>query len=504
MTLKPTASYIFITTLATFDLISCLISMPLEIVDLLHFFTFESSGACRVLRFINYFAHIASGATLIAIAVDRFRKLCKPFERQISNRLSKTIVIIVIVFAIVSAWPSVVFNNVESVNITISGENLIGFDCSTIRDEAYLTYIQAYNAFLFFLFLSAIIVLVVLYVMVGRQLYALRSFRFYSTGNKVPPSRPMSTMTISSDVNSISGTTVPDMSVAETILEEDDDEEDAAIVEAFEAELRRGNLTPIEEDEYDEDEEEIFEEDIDDYDEYIENRCRPTSASSMKMSSKVLKMLSNKVAPEPERSEIKEIPIMKPIRQCRSFTENSRQIRVHHGPRRTKSEISISSRFRQKHNMGGSVSRMTLMSGLGSNYGHESSLTDVETRLSRCASVDIDESKMRAQNINTKKFTFITVCISIAFIVSFLPYLILATMGTFNSEHEANYLASSELVAYQIFVRSFLFNSVCNPLIYGLLNTEFKKMFYSGLKRLCCFLCEKWRTNTKVSPVGAR
>lgn len=474
--LKPTASYIFITTLAAFDLTCCVISMPLEIVDLLHFFTFESSDACRALRFINYIAHIASGATLIAIAVDRFRKLCKPFEKQISNRSARIIVGIVILFAIFSSWPSLVFNRVESVNITISGETFVGHDCSSVREGSYVLYLQIYNAYLFFLFLCAIVILLVLYILVGRQLRALRSFRFYSTGSTITRSRPISTTTIVSEVQSISGANVFEVAASKPTLEEnDDDKNDAAIVEAFEAELRQGNLTTIEEDEDDEE----FEDD--DSDKFIQNSCR-TSTTSLKVS----KIFSNKVSPAVgEIAEIKDIPIVKPIRLCSSFTASSRQIRLLHGPRRTKSEISVTSPSRQL-----GQTHVHPASGIGSKSCHEiSSVHNVATRLSRCASVDIDESKMSAQNVNIKKFTMITVCISIAFILSFLPYLILATLSTLSTEHEANYLSKSELVVCQIFVRSFLFNSVCNPFIYGLLNTEFKKMFLSGLKKICCFMC---------------
>ena len=77
---KTTPSHIFIVTLAIFDILACLISMPFEIVDLMLFYTFESLVACKILCFCNYFFSIGSACILFFIAVDRYRKVCKTSE----------------------------------------------------------------------------------------------------------------------------------------------------------------------------------------------------------------------------------------------------------------------------------------------------------------------------------------------------------------------------------------------------------------------------------------
>ena len=105
---KATPSHIFIVTLAIFDILTCLISMPLEIVDVLHFYIFESAVACKVLRFCNYFFSIASGSILIVIAVDRYRKVCKPMNSQLSMGWSRVAIGIAISFSILSATPSAI------------------------------------------------------------------------------------------------------------------------------------------------------------------------------------------------------------------------------------------------------------------------------------------------------------------------------------------------------------------------------------------------------------
>jgi hypothetical protein len=89
--------------------------------------------------------------------------------------------------------------------------------------------------------------------------------------------------------------------------------------------------------------------------------------------------------------------------------------------------------------------------------------------------------------------------ISIAFIVSFLPYLGLVTWRTLAVKYEVDLLSDSGLIAYQIFIRSFLISSAVNPLIYGFLNNEFRQ-FVTTLCRncCCCCCCNKKQTENKT------
>jgi len=73
---KRSTNSFFIVILAVYDLIVCSISMPTEIADIELFYTFENNVACQILRFVNYFAGIASILTLVAIATDRFKRIC--------------------------------------------------------------------------------------------------------------------------------------------------------------------------------------------------------------------------------------------------------------------------------------------------------------------------------------------------------------------------------------------------------------------------------------------
>ncbi|XP_069106065.1 cholecystokinin receptor type A-like [Argopecten irradians] len=394
--MKTTPSYMFIVTLAIFDMMSCTISMPFEIYELCHFYTFDSPDACRTLRFVNYFASIASGATLIAIAVDRYRKICKPFDRQISIKLARVIIVLVVIFAALTSWPSLVFYTVVPVNVMEDPE-LVGFDCTTRRDEDFKRYITMYNLILFPIFIISIIVLVVLYCLVGKQLFHLKNFRFYSSRRSLSPTKSNKSEAMTMSVSLPSPT-------------KNDKTEDN----------------------------------------YNVNTNRPMSLSPSDLEADI----NRKNIENSRDTEFTDIS-----------TPNESE------KKRTETKISFDTTS--------SPSSDTSTSGSGSPGKENSSPSSMK------------DKKLTAQNINTNRYTVITISISVAFVLSFLPYLSLVTWRTLASDYEPNLLSESAMVAFQLFLRSFLISSASNPVIYGFLNTEFKEMALRALRRVCCFCCKK-------------
>lgn len=396
--MKTTPSHMFIIALAIFDMLSCSISMPFEIYELLHFYMFESPGACRTFRFVNHFASIASAATLIAIAVDRYRNICRPFNRQISVKLAKIIIGIVVMFSGFFSWPSLAFYTVVRVNL---GEDpdLVGFDCTTRRDEQFKIYITIYNMILFLIFMVSIIVLIVIYCLVGKQLFQLKKFRFHATNreySKSPTkSRQSEAMTMS-------------MSIPSPNKKEFD-----------KGENRSGNS---------------------------EESSNPMVLSAVNLES--TKHKTTELNGNHEFTDISRIQ------------SNDSEIK--------REEAKVKFDLSSLHS-----------SGRNGNWRTEST--------SPTTPKQPGDKKLKVQNINTKRYTIITLSISIAFVLSFLPYLSLVTWRTLAKDYEPNLLSEPAMVAFQLFLRSFLISSACNPIIYGFLNSEFKEMVVKAIRRVCCF-----------------
>ncbi|XP_060591196.1 uncharacterized protein LOC132746134 [Ruditapes philippinarum] len=177
---KSSTSVSFIFALAIFDLVTCVIGMPMEIADLRYFFNFKNEFACKALRCVTHFTSISSGITLVVIAVDRYRRICKPFDRQLNNKHVKVICVCTGVVSILFSWPAFVFNEVVDVEIrNKDGETVIGKDCTTTKRDSYRPYMLAFNIIYLVAFTVIAMVLAVLYTFVSRQLFRHKKFRSY-------------------------------------------------------------------------------------------------------------------------------------------------------------------------------------------------------------------------------------------------------------------------------------------------------------------------------------
>ncbi|XP_053381730.1 cholecystokinin receptor type A-like [Mercenaria mercenaria] len=169
---RRSSDNMFILGVAMYDLISCTLSIPIEIVDIRFFYNFPYAGACKVMRFVTYFVAIGSVFTLIVIAIDRYRKICRPFKKQFRRKEAKIVCGISIPFSLLLSWPAAVFYTSVPVDIlTEDGIELQGFDCTTTREASYKIYIWIFNGFFLLCFIISAIILFVLYGLVGRTIY---------------------------------------------------------------------------------------------------------------------------------------------------------------------------------------------------------------------------------------------------------------------------------------------------------------------------------------------
>ena len=188
--------------------------MPIEIMDLrffyiIFFYIFTNGAACKSAQFLNSFATMGSASTLIAIAIDRHRRMCRPFKKQWDLKDAKIACLVAAGFSLVLSWPAAIFNGSVSVNVTdLDNSSVIleGFDCTTTKDEEYQTYLLAFNAVQFLVFLVVVCILVVLYCMIGHVPYKHKKRRM-----KYAPTH--NTHTCSTQNNSIVDSTKTNISL---------------------------------------------------------------------------------------------------------------------------------------------------------------------------------------------------------------------------------------------------------------------------------------------------
>lgn len=170
--IKRTTNSFFIVVLALYDVVVCSICMPTEIVDIELNYTFENNAACKILRFVNYLAGIGSILTLIAIATDRFKKVCKPVKPQMSMTTAKRISFAIFGVALLLSWPSLaIYGSIKVPIPNDLGIELKGSDCTSTKDKKYRGYVWAFNIVHFVMFFVCSVILIVVYSVIGRSIY---------------------------------------------------------------------------------------------------------------------------------------------------------------------------------------------------------------------------------------------------------------------------------------------------------------------------------------------
>ncbi|XP_046362603.2 orexin receptor type 2-like [Haliotis rufescens] len=171
---KPSPTNSYIIALAIFDFVNCSICIPHEIADMRYSYTFAQYGFCKVIRLVMGFVSYASGAIILTIAVDRYRKICRPFQRQATWLVAKVAITVCSVISLILASPiAAVFGERT---LTTNDIHINGSDCSTADEYSVTVYPSIYNGTQFFLFVATTLCLVVLYSLIWRQIVRQGTF----------------------------------------------------------------------------------------------------------------------------------------------------------------------------------------------------------------------------------------------------------------------------------------------------------------------------------------
>lgn len=168
-----TQNYLF-AWLGILDLISCTVGIPSEIADICLYYAYENVVACKIMRFCLTVPPVASVSVLLVIAVDRYRRVCKPLHVQLHMQHAKVGVAIALVIALVFALPALSIYGRRSIDTRI--KNVSGFDCSVQDKYQGRLYPLLYEMIFGVAFVSYATALVVMY---GRIWCETRRHRQY-------------------------------------------------------------------------------------------------------------------------------------------------------------------------------------------------------------------------------------------------------------------------------------------------------------------------------------
>lgn len=185
--MRRTASRVFVLALAFVDLANCVFTMPVEISIIMRFLTFDFPVVCAIFRSATYILNGISALLLCGIAVDRFRKICRPLKPVFTPKRTRSICIVATLIGIAFYIPGFIIYGTQTVVIPYRYGNMTveikGHTCQ-ISDQYKDTKIQAYILAAWFLAtIVVLVVLLVMYVRIGSAVYKrlrLEKARHYS------------------------------------------------------------------------------------------------------------------------------------------------------------------------------------------------------------------------------------------------------------------------------------------------------------------------------------
>lgn len=90
----------------------------------------------------------------------------------------------------------------------------------------------------------------------------------------------------------------------------------------------------------------------------------------------------------------------------------------------------------------------------------------------------------------TRKNTVMMRMVTIAFMVSFTPFLCILLIRYTNKNYYFH-LGTTGKIVYHVFLRSYFINSMVNPFIYGFMNMHFRRLVKNMLRNIFCSNCCK-------------
>lgn len=183
---RRSTSRVFILSLAAFDLITCLFGMPYHILDTRFPYTFVWTEVCKGLSFALTFTILGSIFVLDLIAIDRFRKICTPFNKQLSATKTKIICWLTVLISGILAVPILFLYGAADIDTRIS--NVTGKECYISDEFVDTSFPVIFDAFHICVFAISVLLMAGLYIKVGIVIRNRKKFHENISGSERVPS----------------------------------------------------------------------------------------------------------------------------------------------------------------------------------------------------------------------------------------------------------------------------------------------------------------------------
>ncbi|KAL4217765.1 hypothetical protein ACF0H5_022504 [Mactra antiquata] len=503
---KQSNSKSFILCLSAVDLFTCCASIPLEVSTIFEQFMFKHLWLCKLSRSFNTFGTCASAFILLFIAVDRYRKVCRPFAKQIRNTIAKFLCLLSIILAALMSLPAVFIYGKHTFDIPEF--NITGTECSTsdaMKGEPF----PFINSLMFgVLFITEIMCMSVLYCFIGHEVkkHARKMHKMSISMERAPASSVVDAID-----SRMSGEIIPDTKTKYNMANSKNKELKRKRNESLNAfsedswtdkrefelstaskdynEQFKVNQTarkPKQESCADNKNADDCDQNFDSDDSGIKVKDDTEQDGDQTVNTESNGEIVNTTTDQPDAEQSDQKP---------NITLNINAIVVANDSEISGEHINESPVFyetlKDTENVEGQCEKGEKREGSLSYFGRR--ISEAVSRLASIVSTTTDNNEKtikRTQFLKqarARKTALLMFVITVAFVISFLPHLILMILRQVKSNFVEN-LSEDNIAVYKFFLRSYFLNCAINPIIYSVCDSRFRACCKSLVLSWCrCF-----------------
>ena len=173
---RRSSTFLMITSLAAIDLAVC-VAMILSIWEMAVLVTAYYSVVCKLTHFFGRWSVGCSCFVLWMITIDRYRKICKPFNKQITVLKAKQFVAGFVILAFMLSVKELIhYSSIKiPLNASNSNETINGYYCKELDGSAYKISISVFNAIDMLLFAVIWVSQIIVYILIIYNLVKIRN-----------------------------------------------------------------------------------------------------------------------------------------------------------------------------------------------------------------------------------------------------------------------------------------------------------------------------------------
>lgn len=429
---RRSTSRIFILFLAAIDSLNCSTTLPMEIYIMRNTLKLDHPFLCKLSRYSTYTLNSSSALILLGIATDRFKRICRPYQRAFSEGLSKRISLLAIIFSMATTWPALILYGTRKVDLG----KTVGSACLLENQYDATPYPILFFGYMVTSTMMIFASLIILYYFIGLQIYKHRQFKLKKCSHvqKFVDEKSVTDKGNSAEKSKVSSNGKGSIDQEKKNLSMDVENKNVLVVD---------NASSVDKDQNVE-----------------QNQLEiPSALPDVGTSCGLLDVPNSKGGMEGNALELPSSNCSYVSRATCEHTVNDKNIDIPSTPR--KSPLSPKASRKRKRR------RVRYMLVRGSSTLNASG----RAKCVNCLTVRIGRS------------TLMLFLITIMYVVSFLPFYVIVIVRQMDKTFVPG-LSRAGIMAYHVFLRSYLLSSAINPFVYSFCNSQFRELCKDAFFRL--------------------